>query len=255
MAEDYLLVESTGERAWKRLLTTSMAIPGAKVDRASFLFSQLSSHCNEDQVMRAIRGRPTQAGVSPEVIDMLADSSIRGHVLKASGISFAVGLPGGWVMAGTIPADLAQFYWHALVLAQKLAYLYGWPDLLESGEVDEETEMYLTLLLGAMVGAAAANRALGEVAKRTAGQVARRVPRMALTKTAWYPIVRQVGKWIGIAVTKRGFASVVSKAVPIIGGAISAGVTAATMQPMAKRLKNHLKTLRYALPDEEREAL
>ena len=40
-------------------------------------------------------------------------------------------------MVGTVPADLAQFYWHTLVLAQKLAYLYGWPDLSDKGEVDE----------------------------------------------------------------------------------------------------------------------
>ena len=254
MAEDHLLEESTGERAWKRLLRASMAIPGAKVDRSSFLFSQLSSYCGQDQVIAAIRTRPAQAGVPPEVIDRLADACIRGHVLKASGISFAAGLPGGWAMAGTIPADLAQFYWHALVLAQKLAYLYGWPDLLEQGEVDEETEMHLTLLLGAMMGAAAANQALSELAKRVAGQVARRLPRQALTKTAYYPIVRQVAKWIGIAVTKQSFARGVSKVIPVVGGVISAGVTAATMRPMAKRLKSHLRTLRYALPDEEREA-
>ena len=39
-------------------------------------------------------------------------------------------------MAATIPADLAQDFWHAIVLSQKLAYLYGWPDLLEDGELD-----------------------------------------------------------------------------------------------------------------------
>ena len=117
-----------------------MALPMAKVDRASFLSSQLTSYCDNEVVRQAIESRPALAGVSPEVIDKLADACIRGHVLKASGISFATGLPGGWAMAGTIPVDLAQFYWHALVLAQKLAYLYGWPDLLEQGQVDEETE-------------------------------------------------------------------------------------------------------------------
>ena len=61
-------------------------------------------------------------------------------------------------MAGTIPADMAQFYWHALVMAQKLAYLYGWSDLLEEGQVDEQTEFQLTLLIGAMLGAALAGR-------------------------------------------------------------------------------------------------
>ena len=111
--------------------------------------------------------------------------------------------------------------------------------------------MHLTLLIGAMMGAAAANRGLSEVAKRVAGQAARRIPRMTLTKTAYYPIVKQVGKWIGIAVTKQTFAKGAAKVVPVIGGVISAGVTAATMRPMAKRLKNHLNTLRHARPDDD----
>ena len=134
----------------------------------------------------------------------------------ASGTSFAAGLPGGLAMAGTIPADMAQFYWHALVMAQKLAYLYGWPDLLENGEVDEQTELYLTLLVGTMLGAVVANEALAELARRFAVQTVRRLPRQALTKTWYYPIVKQVGKWIGISVTNRGFAGGVSKVVPVI---------------------------------------
>ena len=86
-------------------------------------------------------------------------------------------------------------------MAQKLAYLYGWPDLLDNGEVDEETEVELTLLIGVMTGAAAAERGLAEIAKRVAEQVIRRLPRQALTKTAYYPIAKQVAKWIGISIT------------------------------------------------------
>ena len=220
MAATYPPEKSTGEKAWERILRASMALPGAKVERASFLYSQLINYCDEDQALRAIQGRPATAGVSPNLIDQLADACIKSHVLKASGISFAAGLPGGFAMAATVPADMAQFYWHALVLAQKLAYLYGWPDLLDSGEVDEETEMRLTLLIGVMMGAAAANQGLAEVARRAAGQVVRRLPRQALTRTWYYPIVKKVGKWIGIAVTKQSFARGVSKVVPVIGGAI-----------------------------------
>ena len=243
--------KSKGEKIWARVLRVSLALPGAKVDRRAFLKSQLSPYCNEQQVDEAIGGTPAKAGVPPEVTDRLADSCIRSHVLKASGTSFAAGLPGGWAMTATIPADLVQLNWHALVLAQKLAYLYGWRDLLEEGEVDEQTELELTLLFGAMMGAAAAERGLAELTKRFSEQVIRRLPRQALTKTAYYPIAKQVGKWIGISVTKRGFAGGVAKVVPVVGGFVSAGVTAATMRPMGKRLKNHLRELRYARPGEE----
>ena len=120
-----------------------------------------------------------------DIIDRLADSCIKGHVVKASAISFAAGLPGGPAMAATVPADFVQFQWHALVLSQKLAYLYGWPDLLEEGEVGEETEFQLTLLFGTMMGAAVAGRGLRMLASRFAAQTAQRLSRQALTR---YPV-------------------------------------------------------------------
>jgi uncharacterized membrane protein len=223
-----------------------MALPGARVDRKSFLYSQLVNYCGQEQTLRSIETRPAIAGVPSDVIDRLADSCIKGHVLKASSISFAAGLPGGWTMVGTIPADLAQFYWHALVLAQKLAYLYGWPDLLDGGEVDEQTELLLTLLIGAMMGAQAAQRGLAELARRFAQEVVRRLPRVALTKYAMYNLAKQVARWIGVSITKASFARGISKVIPLVGGVMSAGVTAGMMFPMAKRLKNHLKGLQFA---------
>ena len=242
--------ESNEERVWTKILRTVLALPYTKVDRKPFLRAQLRPYCTEEQIEEAIDSRPAQAGIQPAVIDLLADSCIRSHVLRASGTSFAAGLPGGFAMAATIPADLVQLHWNALLLAQKLAYLYGWPDLLENGEVDEQTELELTLLFGTMTGVAAADRGLAELAKRFSEQVIRRLPRQALTKTAYYPIAKKVAQWIGVSLTKRGFAGGLAKAVPILGGAISAGVTAVTLRPMGRRLKNHLRELRYAHPDD-----
>ena len=244
---------SNAERAWTRVLRAVLAMPFSKVDRQTFLRAQLAPYCTEEEVNRAVESRPAQAGIRRELIDTLADSCIKAHVLRASGTSFAAGLPGGLAMAATIPADLLQLHWNAILMAQKLAYLYGWPDLLDKGEVDEQTEVELTLLIGVMTGAAAAERGLAEIARRVSEQVIRRLPRQALTKTAYYPIAKQVAKWIGISLTKRSFAGGVAKAVPLLGGIVSAGVTAATMRPMGKRLKNHLRELGYAHTDDELE--
>lgn len=235
-------------RVWPKILGASLSIPGARVDRDSFLRSQLLSYCPDHQVNEAVNGNPASAGVPPEIIDRLGDAVIRGHVVKAAGISFAAGLPGGWFMAATIPGDVAQYFWHAIVLAQKLAYLYGWPDILRNGKVDEETEWHITLLIGSMMGAASANATLAEIAQRFAGEMGRQLPKRALTKTMYYPIVKMVGKWIGVKVTKQSFARVVSKAVPLLGGVVSAGVTVLTLRPMAKRLQKHLRSLEYARP-------
>ena len=240
--------EPSGGGAWDRVMGAALAIPGVKVDRAGFLRSQLAPYCDACQIRLAIEGRPANAGIPSDVIDKLANGVIKRHVAAASGISFAAGLPGGWAMAATIPVDLAQFYWHVLVLQQKLAYLYGWPDLLNNGEVDDETKLCVTIFTGVMHGVAAANRVISEVANRIAAQVIRRVPRIALTKTAWYPLIKQIARWIGVRITRTTFARGVSKIVPIIGGGVSAGVTAATMKPMANRLKNHLRGLPLAKP-------
>ena len=237
-------------QAWRSLLKASMAIPGARVDRASFLRSQLRSQFSEDHVQKAIESRPALAGIPRDKIDEIAASCIRWHVVKVSTISFVTGLPGGWWIAGTIPADLAQFYWHAVVLSQKLAYLYGWPDLLDEGEVDDETLLRVTLFVGVMMGAQGANRVLAELAERLAVEVTRRLPRQALTQYGFYNLAKQIGKWIGIRINKGIFARGLSRVIPIVGGVISAGVSAALMRPMAHRLKGHLRELRFARAEE-----
>ena len=243
--------EPSGGGAWDRVMGAALAIPGVKVDRAGFLRSQLAPYCDACQIRLAIEGRPASADVPLDVMDRLAKSVIRSHVIKASGLSFAAGLPGGLAMAATIPADMAQFYWHAIVLSQKLAYLYGWPDILNNGEVDEETKLQITLLIGAMLGASQANRVMGEVAKRFAREVGRRLPRMALTKTTWYPLIKKIAAWIGFSLTKNTFARGAAKIVPVVGGVVSAGVTATTMTVMANRLKKHLRGLPLAKLDKD----
>ena len=64
---------------------------------------------------------------------------------------------------------------------------------------------------------------------------------MALTKYGLYSVIKQVGKWLGIKVTKERVADIASKAVPIIGAPISGAMTYWTFKPMAKRLKKHLE--------------
>lgn len=145
-------------------------------------------------------------------------------------------------MAATIRGDMAKYYWHTFVLAQKLAYLYGIPDLRdEEGNLSETSQDMLTLFVGVMMGAAAANN----VIKAFAEQVVKRLPRQALTKTVYYPIIKQVAKWIGINLTKSSFAKGLGKAIPILGGAISGALTFASFRPSAKRLQKKLREQMY----------
>lgn len=74
-------------------------------------------------------------------------------------------------MPATIPADIAQYYGYMLRTAQKLMYLYGFPQagLTDEGNgIDSETINMLTLCLGVMYGVAGANNAVKTMAKALA---------------------------------------------------------------------------------------
>lgn len=225
---------------WNKVMSLAMAIPGVKVDRDSFLISELRQYCSKDELEKAIVN-PVDV-LSEDRIDSLANACINNHLVKVTSLSVVSGIPGGLAMAATISADMVQYYWHTFVLAQKLAYLYGIPDLRdENGNLTETSQDMLTLFVGVMLGAAAANNAIKNVSKAFAVQVVKRLPQKALTKTIYYPIIKQVAKWIGIKLTKDTFAKGLGKTIPILGGLISGGLTAATFRPSAKRLQRKLK--------------
>lgn len=229
---------------WNKVMSSALAIPGVQVDRETFLRSELRQYCSKDELEKAI-SNPVDV-LSEDRIDSLANSCINNHLLKVTSLSVVAGIPGGLAMAATIPADMAQYYWHTFVLAQKLAYLYGIPDLRdENGNLTETSQDMLTLFVGVMMGAAAANNAIKNVSKAFAVQVVKRLPQKALTKTVYYPIIKQVAKWIGIKLTKDTFAKGVGKTIPILGGIISGGLTAATFRPSAKLLQKKLKEQMY----------
>ncbi len=241
----------SGGRAFA-LIKAAMSLPGARVDRESFLREQLRAHCSERQVEIAIEFNPAHARIPITTLDKIAESVIRSQNFKAAATSFFAGIPGGIFVGVTIPLDLAQNVRHAVVLAQKLAYLYGWPDLFQDGALDEETQARMALLLGSMLGLRKANILLSEVSSRFAGEVATRLPRYALTKTSYYPVIKQICKWLGIKLTKTTFAQGVAKAIPVVSGGISGTVTGVVQRRMAHRLKNHLRELEFAKPSEDK---
>ena len=226
---------------WNKVMGAALAMPGVKVDRDKFLTNELRNYCTYEQLERAIAGRPIHA-TSKEVIDRIANACINSHTTKVTTISVAAGIPGGLAMAATIPADIAQYYWHVFVLSQKLAYLYGFPDLRdENGNLTDVASDMLTVFVGVMMGASVANQAIQKITKEFAKQVIKRLPQQALTKTVYYPIIKQIAKWIGIKLTRESFAKGLGKVIPVLGGAISGVVTFVAFRPSAKRLQHKLQ--------------
>ena len=235
------------------IITTSIKIPGVKVNRDKFLAEQFAG--TGTNVQDIINLGPIDAGVSREDISNTANKLIIKRTSQSSVASFVAGIPGGLAMAATIPADVMQFFGMALRLAQELSYLYGGGDLWVDGQIDDEkVKSQLIMYCGVMFGVSGAVSGVRVLSTQIAKTTLKKLPQKALTKTFWYPMIKQIGKALSIKVTKATVAQGVSKAIPVIGGVISGGLNFASMMPMAKRLSTALDKAAFDYNEDEYEA-
>lgn len=159
-------------------------------------------------------------------------------------------------MAATIPGDITQYYYHVVVLSQKLAYLYGFPDFCdEEGELGDMASDLLTIFMGSMMGVKVADQGITELAKGLAQQAVGRLPRVAITRAAVYPIAQSIAHVAGMKLTKEGFAKGIGKFIPIAGGLFSGSLTLFTFKPGARRLQKRLKAQKLHFTDGDIDAL
>jgi hypothetical protein len=91
-----------------------------------------------------------------------------------------------------------------------------------------------------MFGAAGAGALIVKTSRTVGVNVGKKVATQALTKTTWYPLLKQIGALIGKKVTKKTVEKAITKGVPIIGGLVSGGLTYVTFGPMGRRLADTL---------------
>ena len=204
------------------VLAVAVELPGVKIEREEFLQKNFSSRFNREIVARIVQTSPIRAGVNESVLYEIARECINYEQKKVSALSFVMGgggLPG-------IPADLAQYFAHVLRISQKLAYIYGYPEIRSiEGSMDEKTQEIILLFIGVMYGVSGANKVIAEISKLLGDKVGKDILRAALTKTAWYPLLQQVCKQVGIKVTKDALSKTTTKVFPVIGGVVSAGIS------------------------------
>jgi uncharacterized membrane protein YebE (DUF533 family) len=241
--------------SWSKLLAAVLRMPGVRVDRVAFLRKSLSGYAGEQKLDMLVNVRP-YAIVSDKVIDQVATACINRHTVLATTASTLAGLPGGLAMAATLPGDLTQYFYHVVVLAQKLAYLYGFPDFAdENGELGENATDLLTIFIGAMMGVRVAEQGIGQLARGVATSAVSRLPRVALTRAAIYPIAVQVARLVGARLTRQGFGKTVGRLIPIAGGVFSGTLTLLTFRPGARRLQKRLKAQKMHFNDGDIDAL
>jgi len=236
--------------ALENVITTAIQIPGVKVNRNKFLTELFATE--DVAIQEVLDCGPISAGISQKRIAAIAHKQILKRTSQSSAASFVAGIPGGLAMAATIPADVMQFFGMALRLAQELSYLYGAQDLWQGGQVDDErVQNQLLLYCGVMFGVSGAVSGVRVLSAQIAKTTLKKLPQKALTKTFWYPMIKQIGKAVGIKVTKSTVAKGVSKVVPIIGGVISGSLNFASMIPMAHRLMDALDSASFGYTQEE----
>ena len=233
------------------VITAAIKLPGIKVNREAFLREQFKD-VSKERIEKIIDVGPVKAGAGRNILKKMANKLINTRTAASTTASFVAGLPGGVAMIAAIPADVIQFYAVALRLAQELSYLYGEPDLWEGNAPDsDKVTNQLILYCGVMLGASGASQTVRVLSSQLAKQALKKIPQKALTKTFYYPIVKSIAKAFGAKMTKEIFAKGVSKAIPVIGGVVSGGITLATLRPMGTRLANTLDSAHFDYTQED----
>lgn len=243
--------EVAAEKA-KQVIATMAGLPGIRVDRKDFLIKTFGKSKYIDQI---IEYGPDKV-FKVESLRKKADEIIKNSTRKTTAASFAAGIGSNLlVMAATMTADIAQYFGFAINMAQKIAYLFGEDDLFAGVSVTkgklnlnmdlvdkdgvalpEDAQIRILSYLGAMMGVSGAGSLILKTSQRAGASIGKKVAAQALTKTTWYPLVKKVASILGYKITKKTVESAISKTVPIIGGAISGGITYATFKPMGGRL-------------------
>jgi hypothetical protein len=236
---------------FEAIIRMAFKMPGVKVDRERFLRRELKRYFGPSIAEKAVNTNPAQAGINVELLQQVAKASVNREVITVTALSTAAGMPGGLFMAATIPLDVAQYFAHILIIVQKLAYIYGWPEMGESDgdEIDDETFNQLILMLGVMFGVKGAHAAIAKIAGLAAANAEKKLLQAALTKGTIFPFIKRICGVLGYKLYVGGFAKGVGKAIPIVGGIFSGAITFASITPMIRKFQKHLITLPTASVD------
>lgn len=240
---DALDINKDGRVDTEDIIILGLRIPGVHIDREEFLRKQFMKNYANDVIQDAVKFNPAHAGITVEEIDNIADQVIQYERNCVSGISLALGAPGGVAMVATLPADIAQYYGYMLRAIQKLLYLYGFPEInVENGvNIDDETMNLITLCLGVMYGVEGSVASIKILSNALGKGVEKKLLQKALTKGTFYPIVKKISRWFSVCMTKQVFAGFFRKAIPVVGGVVGGGITYLSFKPCCNNLKKSLQ--------------
>lgn len=251
---DALDINKDGRVDTEDIIILGLRIPGVHIDREEFLRKQFMKNYANDVIQDAVKFNPAHAGITVEEIDNIADQVIQYERNCVSGISLALGAPGGVAMVATLPTDIAQYYGYMLRAIQKLLYLYGFPEInVENGvNIDDETMNLITLCLGVMYGVEGSVASIKILSNALGKGVEKKLLQKALTKGTFYPIVKKISRWFSVCMTKQVFAGFFRKAIPVVGGVVGGGITYLSFKPCCDNLKKSLQDTALCNPSSKK---
>lgn len=237
------------ELTFENVLMTAIRTPGVKINRAKFLKKELMKCCSEEVIEEAIKSNPAKAGISKDVINIISKQVVNYESTKVTTISVAASIPGGVAAVGAAAVDITSYFAFVLRVVQELAYLYGFEQFeFKDEEIDSETMNFVLVFIGVMFGVQGAASTLQKLANTLAKHVSKRLARKALTKGTIYPIVKRIATKVGIRMTKQIFADSVASVIPVVGGALSGGLTYAMFKPGCMKLRKNLMSYNLCNP-------
>lgn len=240
MFADKLDVNGDGKIDLKDFVLIAAKVPGVNINRRDFLKKELGKKNDDKKVVIALEKNPKLAKIDNATIEYIVDDIIEEERKKVVAISAALGVSGA--VAVTLPTDIAQYFAFMIRAAQKLMYLYGYPELNVSENMDDDAVNVLAIALGTMLGVQGADAAL----RTMSGTIVKSISQGIKISTKGIP--QFFGSLVGVGAGKLGL-GVVGLSLPIIGGVISGGFTHITFANGCERLRKELRN--GPLNDEE----
>lgn len=249
---DLLDEDKDGEISITDIIHKSLRVPGVAINRNKFLKNQFSTYCTPEIVDEVVKTSPQKAGVDSKIIEKVVKNAVAFERNMCAAASVGLGyVPGGLAIdAATTAADLTQYYAAIIRVAQKILYLYGFPEIdlnnTDGIDVDDGTINILILCLGTMAGVGEANQAIKKVAELLAKGVQKELMKVALTKKLIYKVVKKICNYLTISLTKDLFTKGVANAIKFLGGAIMGGLTFFSFQKCCDNLILAVKDTYYS---------
>lgn len=233
---------SKGLALFEKSFELALKIPGVKVNRTAFLKHQLRPYISDDR-LALVSEKKTYDITEDKILDLVADATIKNHVRTVTLLSAASGVPANPLIAvGLASVDVAQYFAQVLMLSQKIAYIYGFPDLMDENEnFTEVSKSMLFVLLAVAFGCKIGDQKIRLVLAALAKGVEKRLPKKALTYTWWYPIIKRIAPWFMKKMTKEKMGAIAGKVIPLAGIPLSGGFTYLSFRKAAKHLKVECK--------------